>query len=242
MVHEDYDSAIQLTGNEMLIHIKAIDKDSVEFIAFALYKLWYGLPRRFSHNQYVPFMVKTNAPEKRGDATLFNVVSPLDCEAWYPNLVARLYDFLKRGEFDVPLILMALLYVGRLRHLIKANDQDPEIALFHLFVGSIIVTQKCMSDYRYSCSMWSVMTGYAADDIRYIERFYLASIRWKLYTTEEQYSKWVGIIHTLAKEHKIVLKAVGTPDKHLNSFIGRYLGDREDLIAEVKQLRKRDGA
>jgi hypothetical protein len=244
--HAFFDSAIQLEiEEEMDLHQLAIDYRTAEFISFTTYKLWFSLPKEneVDKEAYLKSFPGVTEPDWLLIASRYEYLpAPLYCEKWYNAYVTQVYHLLKAGEFDVPLIVVALFYLSRIR--LRAIDPtvSPPVLLYQLFVGALMISQKVHSDIRYSMSTWSKISRLDFVDTLRSETHFFLLLHYDMHIPGVQYEQWINMLQHLQKEHRVMIKAIGMDEREFEAFSFRHMRSRPDLIHEAVAIRTREGS
>ncbi|KAI8905617.1 hypothetical protein EDD86DRAFT_211920, partial [Gorgonomyces haynaldii] len=209
--------------------------DASEFISFSINRLWNHQPGVKRRNTTPASKSRPHVFQKPPCNPVFaSVVSPPGTESWYPSFVEAIHKLVSVSGCPLPHIMIALLYVARLRKTVpvEANLQGTELKVF---TCALILAQKTHSDERYSNRAWSNMSGFSLQDINTMEREFLQQLNGKLFVKEQEYSKWVQAIQILGQEHALVLKAAQMSQHEFQSL---PLNTRPDLVEEIQDLRK----
>ncbi|EGF84101.1 hypothetical protein BATDEDRAFT_36449 [Batrachochytrium dendrobatidis JAM81] len=135
-----------------------------------------------------------------------SVVCPQGTRQWYPAFFQAVHTVLSKSGCSLPHILIALLYVARLRQLVPANITG-EGSEYRVFVSALILAQKFHSDDRYSNRAWAAITKLPLVEINTMEREFLLSIGNRLHVRDTDYSKWEETIRVLGQEHSVAQAA-----------------------------------
>jgi hypothetical protein len=136
------DSGISLeTSTLEIIPVRETSLDAVEFISFAMYRLWNpnNVPQRKAYSDTqtsnIPWPFDT-------------IVSPIGTKDWYLFLVFQVYQIIHRSKIKTPFLFIALLYISRLRQHIPIHARIENE--FTLFLGVLMISQKQHSDDRFT--------------------------------------------------------------------------------------------
>jgi hypothetical protein len=244
--HAFFDSAIQLEIEEEVdLHQLAIDYRTAEFICYTTYKLWYSIPKdnEIEKEEYLRSFPGVTEPDWLLVGNHYEYFPPpMYCERWYNAYVTQVYHLLKAAELDVPLIVVALFYLSRIR--MRAIDPrvSPPVLLYQLLVGALMISQKVHSDIRYSMSTWSKISRLDFVDTLRSETHFFLLLHYDMHIPAVQYEQWINMLQHLQKEHRMVIKSVGMTDKEFEMFSARHMRARPDLIQEAEAIRKREGS
>ncbi|KAI8926179.1 hypothetical protein BC831DRAFT_457813 [Entophlyctis helioformis] len=239
---------------------EALSYQASEFIAFAVHKLWHRpalkrsrtVPNRPANASHVPSSPppqatsdpdsaqdhrpdSPTAPDQAGPrpvAAPFNaVVCPPGTSAWYPAFFEAVHTVLSRSGCSLPHILIALLYVARLRQLLP-EDMSGQGSEYRVFVSSLILAQKFHSDDRYSNKAWSKITKLPLPEINTMEREFLTSIGGRLHVRDSEYAKWRDTIQALGQEHAVTLHAAAlrAQERVNDALLARRFQDNADDV------------
>ncbi|KAJ3201530.1 hypothetical protein HK099_002213 [Clydaea vesicula] len=147
-------------------------RETTEFICYAMFRVWHRIPP------------KTDIPP-----LLFN------------ELVFIMHDLLCKTGVGMSCLLLALLYVARLRN--ATPDTEPILmgSEFRVFVCALILAQKWLKDDRLSNTYWSRTSTIPTLEINLMERHFLSKINWNLNSSNEEFEKWKKVVKTLGGEH-----------------------------------------
>lgn len=205
----------------------SITRETAEFIAFAMYRLWN--PRKISRRHTHSKSKSTSSEE---------VIINFTSGDWYEGYVDKMYSLIKGSGMPTPFIFMALLYIARLREFIPAStDSQTGQTEFKLFFSALIVSQKQNSDSRYANKTWAKIAGVDVGLVNTLEREFLMAMRWNLHIKDFQYQKWTMALQNLGKEHALVLRAVKMEDSEF-SRLAFQLKSRPDLVEEIRSIRR----
>jgi hypothetical protein len=218
---------------------KSLTVDAVEFLCYALYKIWY------SPHKAHPNSTESSMPLLPIDpiSTVIKesyVIAPSGTHEWFPKLVTQVEHLVKNASLSTTVTFVALLYISRLRSITISSPTEEKNGrrLYQLFMCAIIVAQKQFSDYPQSVKYWSKIVGYDLNDIGFLERLFLYDIRWNLAVNQADYKKWKTILANLGREHVIIAKAVAIDESKLDG-IRKTLHKRDDLYQEILEIRRR---
>ncbi|KAJ3258626.1 hypothetical protein HK103_003415 [Boothiomyces macroporosus] len=162
-------------------------KDS-EFVAFAMHRIWSSSgPQPHSNIKKIKLEPHFN-----------NIIAPHGAEDWYPNFVRSVHILMENAKLSLPVVLIALIYIARVRHSIQ--KQTNEMA-FPFFVTSVMLAQKVYSDQQYTVKSWAKITGLSPTLLKDLERQFLLDIDGKLHVKNDQYQKFILAMQSLGKEH-----------------------------------------
>eukprot|EP00842_Homolaphlyctis_polyrhiza_P004442 jgi/Hompol1/499/HPOL_002534-RA len=123
---------------------------------------------------------------------------------------------------SLPHVLIALLYIGRLRRIVPA-EVTGEGSEYRVFVAALILAQKYHSDDRYSNKAWAKITKLQLAEVNTIEREFLSNMGGRLHVRDTDYVKWVEAIRILGMEHSMALTAANLRRQELLSMQARGL-------------------
>ncbi|KAL2920077.1 hypothetical protein HK105_200143 [Polyrhizophydium stewartii] len=159
-----------------------------------------------AHNQLQQHPHQPQLPARAAPAPFNAVVCPPGTRKWYPAFFEAVHTVLSRSACTLPHILIALLYVARLRQMVPPSVTG-EGSEYRVFVSALILAQKFHSDDRYSNKAWSKITRLPLHEINTMEREFLASIQGRLHVRDTEYAKWEETIRALGQEHTVALAA-----------------------------------
>lgn len=194
------------TSNQDQQNKPAVSLKASEFVAFAIHKLWHRpalrrrqtTPKQQQQQQQQHILNTTTNPTNS-----HSLVCPGGTESWYPGFFQAVHAVLSRSGCSLPHILIALLYVARLRAVIPADTNPSESAAFRVFASALILAQKFHSDDRYSNKAWSRITKLPLQELNQMEREFLGMLSGKLHVRDTEYSRWMDVIRTLGQEHTL---------------------------------------
>ena len=231
-----FDSGIHLEIQDQKL-LKPFNYRTSEFVAFTVYRLWYlsngkrtGSTRIYNIKE--PDWVHATPVER--------IPAPLNCEEWYHQYVNQVYHFLNKGDFEASVVLIALLYVARMRFAGQLTNASPPAVLYQLLTGAMMAAQKTNSDIRYTLKGWVAISGFDFEDVKLTESCFLEALGWDLYVTVEQYENWISTLYKLAHEHRMIIKSSGLTDEEFGEFAKRHMMQRVDVIKEADLIRRRE--
>lgn len=227
----------QLNSSSITVEIFSLENTVTS--CCLLYHLWVKkhpslntFPTLFSFS-YQPF--PENLDYQQDKDFMSRIKSPYSCNDWFPEFVQHVSRILKRSRIEITVLMVSILYIGRLRDHVVTPSIDPSRDLTQLLIAALIFTQKIHSDVKYSTDDWTRITGYSRDQIILLERdflyYYIRSCKFSV--TPTQYSSWLGITQSLQDKYSFVFKAYGLSDSDFALYVIRVKKHRPGLLDDI---------
>lgn len=106
----------------------------------------------------------------------------------------------RRTKISPPVVILALLYVSRLRHIIAAKypsstpGSPPQMAPGServMWIVSLVLANKILDDDRFTNRSWAMVGKINLDELNRFEREALHLLKFKLYVGEVEYRAWL---------------------------------------------------
>ena len=229
-----------------------LPSDAVLTVCCAMYRLWIRKPHSDSTNAPpldFPFVATPAAYTEHSLDAGYKRNYPIGTKSWFPLFVFIMNNVIKKSRVSLPVVMVALLYVGRFRNLVSLSPHTspslpppppPEIQLSQIFITAIIIAQKVHSDVRYSNAEWARISHFTTASLNEMERhwmFYYLRLNAKFSVTPLQYKQWHAICQSLQVEYEFVFKSKMVPDHFLAAYLGRAKRYRPELVEEILRDR-----
>ncbi|KAI8615608.1 hypothetical protein BC830DRAFT_1121855 [Chytriomyces sp. MP71] len=114
---------------------------------------------------------------------------------FFKNNIARV---LAQSRAPAPIIVMALLYLSRLRNVVAEDSFGSTLAAqFQLFCVALIISSKLHDDARHGIDAWCNITGMNRDLCAKLEMQFLERIDWCVHVHPESYKQMTKDAGTL---------------------------------------------
>lgn len=227
-----------------------LPSDAVLTVCCAMYRLWIRKPHSDSTSAPpldFPFVATPAAYTEHSLDAGYKRNYPIGTKSWFPLFVFIMNNVIKKSRVSLPVVMVALLYVGRFRNLVSLSPHTtpslpppPEIQLSQIFITAIIIAQKVHSDVRYSNAEWARISHFTTGSLNEMERhwmFYYLRLNAKFSVTPLQYKQWQAICQSLQVEYEFVFKSKMVPDHFLAAYLGRARRYRPELVEEILRDR-----
>ncbi|KAJ3372554.1 hypothetical protein HDU91_003252 [Kappamyces sp. JEL0680] len=207
-----------------------------------MYRLWLKKGNTNDHGPLFDFpFVSIPQTFKLRQEFKDNVRSPFYTEEWFPSFVQMMHSIVKKSKVSMPIVMVALLYVGRLRNSVTLRkDINPLVQSVQIFLISLIIAQKVHSDIRYTNREWAQISGYALEEINRLERYYLyfyLRLNAKFAVSPQQYQQWHGICHSLQAEYEFTFRSYTLDNVDLVPYLMKARRHRPELVEEILKHR-----
>lgn len=116
----------------------------------------------------------------------------------FENNVDFLHSFLSKTGLGMTVMLLALLYVSRLRNVTTTKQENG--SEFRVYVVALILAQKWLRDSHLGTNYWSKTSGIDTKSLRSLEFAFLEQIDWKIWCSREEFERWQMAARLLSKE------------------------------------------
>lgn len=164
------------------------------------------------------------------------VKSPYYTKEWFPTLVQLVENLLGKAKVSLPVVMVALLYIGRLRNVVITPFISPVEHLYQLLISALIISQKINSDVKYSMKDWASISGYTLEQVIDLERyflFYYVRLHCRFGISEIQYGSWQHICRSLQLEYEFIFKSYSLTDRDFEHYLARARRHRPELVEDV---------
>ena len=220
-----------------------LDLNGVAYCCCILYRLWIKKGPNMNNPkvsvfefQFQPLPESIVIDEKVSK----KIKCPYETEDWFPILVQHVHRILKRSRIGLPVLMVALLYIGRLRSLIITPVIKPVEHITQILISAIMVTQKVHSDMKFSISDWSRITSYAPEQLLTFERyflFYYTKLYCRFSISPHQFSAWLGIAESLQMEYEYVFRSYDLSLDEFNAYIAKSRRHRPEIVEDMIGVR-----
>ncbi|KAF9645751.1 hypothetical protein BDM02DRAFT_3100920, partial [Thelephora ganbajun] len=132
---------------------------------------------------YIDYLIRTTI-----ETVDFALGRPTSHHFTTPSIVPRPFlqltlDVVRRSRIDIPVILVALVYLERVRPQFKISDE--RWACERILIGTLVLATKYVSDYTIKNARWARWSGtFTKEDIGRMERELLDILDWNLSIAE----------------------------------------------------------
>ncbi|RKO98749.1 hypothetical protein CXG81DRAFT_28443 [Caulochytrium protostelioides] len=162
-------------SNHVQGHDAQLATELADFVCYTVYRIWH-------------------AKSPLGTAS-----NPLATPRHYPAFVKQVHRVIQTTGVALPVLLIALLYLGRLRH--ACPDAAGEGSEYRLFIVALVLSQKYLDDNRFTNRTWSEVSGIGLRDLNVVEIDFLVRIEWNMYVAKAEYTQWLRGIQMLGRDH-----------------------------------------
>ncbi|KAI9217575.1 hypothetical protein BC828DRAFT_408375 [Blastocladiella britannica] len=133
------------------------------------------------------------------------------------SVLSVVRTMLAATQLSPVVVLVATLYVSRLRALVRHAVQAPGSELRVLTVA-LMLAAKWLEDHTYSNASWGLASGMPARDLGIMEFEYLALLQWDLTVAPAQFAAWIGTLTAAAAFVFAAPRVAAAPPKSVSAW------------------------
>ncbi|KAJ3252891.1 hypothetical protein HK103_001087 [Boothiomyces macroporosus] len=175
-----------------------------EFICYAMYRITQSNYNKLRTRQYKKIEL---------EPMYESIISPPGSEGWFPNFCRNVHILQYEAKFSLPIIVVALIYISRIKQAIPGNPERG--VMFSFFVVALILSRKMYNDNQLTAKWWAQKTRFTTKQLKNMERLFLERLGDRLYVSGEEYQQWLNALQILKRDHQFLKSSKQLDRAHL---------------------------